>query len=63
MCKEEILKCLYCDGFDYQCEQYLPTRNEICAWCLYVDRHLEELVEEVKTKGLNSCVTSVTHGR
>ena len=37
-------KCLYCDGYNYQCKNYNTIdENEACVWYITMESDLEKL--------------------
>lgn len=50
----KILKCLYCDGYEYNCRYYSPfgmereTNPELCVYWAIVDSDLDKITEHKK---------------
>ena len=60
MSKVKLEKCVYCDGYDYQCREYTPGKvreeqKDLCYWYDYTTRNLDEillLIEESEEEEL-----------
>ena len=48
--EELLLTCLYCDGFNFGCPEYIPQENEVCRRYAIIDRNLDAVVDMLDGK-------------
>lgn len=40
-----LLTCLYCDGFNFGCPEYIPEKNEVCRRYRIIDENIDAVVD------------------